>query len=289
MQDEEYFQPVNCTELAAILQEPGRKIIAGGTDLIPRMRRGIIQSGCLIDISRVMELQSIRLENQSIRIGSLTTHAKIASSALLQQNAPVLVDACTSIGCRQTRYRGTLGGNLANASPAADTAPALLVLDANIRITSASGARTIPLDRFFVSPGITSLAGNEFIESVQVGQPGKGWGESFLKLGKRNGMAIAIASAAVHLELDEKGFMKGVRVAVGSLAPRPVRCRNVELLLEGEPPSEEIIKQAGEEIKKDISPIDDIRASKAYRLHAIRILIQRALDMAVKDAQGRNQ
>ncbi len=285
MQDIDFYQPGNLEELAEEISKPGRKLIAGGTDLIPQIQRGKHQPAGLVDMSKIRELQSIRQEQQAVWIGSLCTHAKISSSAFVANNAQVLSNACASIGCRQTRYRGTLGGNIANGSPAADTAPALLVLGASVHIASKAGHRIVQMDDFFSAPAETCLATEEYIDSVQFNLPGRHWGESFLKIGRRNGMAIAVVSVAVHMELDDTGNISFIRVAAGSVAPTPVRCRQVELYLEGRQAEAPDFKAASEYVEKDISPIDDIRATRSYRRQACQVLVNRTLMAAWQQAK----
>ena len=236
MQDFDFIQPTNLSELAEALKPRGRRILAGGTDLLPKMKRKSTGDDTLIDLSQVPELFELRVGYDHIQIGAMLTHARLAASDLVQTQLPALALACSLIGCRQTRYRATIGGNLANASPAADTAPVLLALAAELIITSASSQRTIPIDKFFLSPGKTCLASDEFITSVQVPMPGRLWGETYIKLGQRNGMSIAVASISVYMELQPDGTVHLIRVAAGSVAPIPIRCPSVEAALLGQIP-----------------------------------------------------
>jgi CO/xanthine dehydrogenase FAD-binding subunit len=287
MNDFDFVQPESCSDLAVLLQNGDSTILAGGTDLIPRMRRSQFSPDRLVDISHLSDLRSISKTGNQIKIGSLATHADLINSALIQEHATLLVQAAKTIGCQQTRQRGTLGGNLANASPAADTAPALFALDAKIYIASLQSNRIIPLNNFFLALGKTCLTPTEYITSIEFKIPAGRWGTAYIKLGKRNGMAIAIASVAVYLEVDPAGFLRQARVAFGSVAPCPVRCSTIESLLVGKEPSPELIKQVSKEIQYDISPIDDIRATKAYRQHASEIILNRALLSAWQQAQKR--
>jgi CO/xanthine dehydrogenase FAD-binding subunit len=287
MNDFEFTQPESCSDLAVLLQDGNSTILAGGSDLIPRMRRSQFSPDRLVDISHLSDLRSISRTESQIKIGSLSTHADLIHSDLLQQSAPLLAQAAKTIGCQQTRQRGTLGGNLANASPAADTAPALLALDAEVNIAGLHSDRTVPLTQFFITPGKTCLQPGEYITGVQFGIPTGCWGTSYIKLGKRNGMAIAIASVAVYLEVDPAGFIRQVRVAFGSVAPTPLRCSTVENLLSGKKASPDLFEQVSREIQRDISPIDDIRATETYRRHAVEIILNRALSTAWQQTQER--
>ena len=287
MREFDYFRPDTTSELLTLLEQKSARVIAGGTDVIPRMRRGFFLSNCLVDISKLDELRFIREKDDQIEIGTLTTHADLLSSSLLQEKSPALVQAAATIGCPQTRQRGTLGGNLVNSSPAADTLPPLLVLQAMVHLVSAQGERSMNLEDFLLGPGKTSLREGEFLHSVKFKQPTGNWGMLFSKLGKRSGMAIALASAAVYLELDDLDRLKTARLALGSVAPKAVRCPHVEMVLEGAIPNSSLFTSAGQAVKADIDPIDDLRASAAYRTHVCGVLVPRALNEAWQQAMAR--
>jgi carbon-monoxide dehydrogenase medium subunit len=280
--------PQTTQELLVMLSDPSTRLIAGGTDLIPRLRRSPDPSvKILIDMSRLQELSFIRQREDQIEIGALTTHSTLLSSPLLRQSTPALLQACASIGAPQTRARGTLGGNLANASPAADTAAPLLALNAQVVLRSINGERVLPLTAFFKAPGKTHLQPGEFIHSIRIPLPRAKWGSFFVKLGRRSGMAIAVASAAVYMELDDLGRIQCVRAALGSVASTPVRVPHAEAVLLGKTPSPDLFAQSTRSMLADISPIDDVRASAAYRQHSAQILLQRALQAASLQAAER--
>ena len=282
--------PQTTQELLVMLSDPSTRLIAGGTDLIPRLRRSPDPSvKILIDMSRLHELSFIRQREDQIEIGALTTHSTLLSSPLLRQSTPALLQACASIGAPQTRARGTLGGNLANASPAADTAAPLLALNAQVVLCSVNGERVLPLTAFFKAAGKTHLQPGEFIHSIRVPLPRAKWGSSFIKLGRRSGMAIAVASAAVYMELDNPGRIQCVRAALGSVASTPVRVLHAEAVLLGKTPSPDLFSQSAQAVPADISPIDDVRASAAYRRHCAQILFQRALQAASLQAAERTE
>jgi CO/xanthine dehydrogenase FAD-binding subunit len=290
MFDFDVLIPQTTQELLGMLSDPSTRLLAGGTDLIPRMRRNPPDSTIvLIDMSRLHELSFIRERESQIEIGALTTHTNLLSSPLLRQSTPALLQACSSIGAQQTRARGTLGGNLANASPAADTAAPLLALNAQVVLRSIKGERSLPLNGFFIAPGKTQLQPGEFIHSVRIPLPRGRWGSDFLKLGRRKGMAIAVASAAVYLELDEEGLIQCIRVSMGSVAPTPVRAPHAEAVLLGNRPAPALFEKASFACQADIAPIDDIRASAAYRLHSAQILLQRVLQTACMQASEKTE
>ncbi len=279
--------PANTPELLHLIQQPGHQLIAGGTDLLPRLRRGTESSAPkLVDLSPLSALRFIHQQDEAIEIGALTTHAELAGSALLQAHAPALAEAAARIGSVQTRTRGTLGGNLANASPAADTLPPLLCLEAELTLTSLNGSRQVPLGEFLLGPGQTCLQAGEMISSIRFKLPQRKFGFVFSKLGRRNGMAIAVASLAVLLEADSKGHIERARIALGSLAPTAVRSPQAEAVLKGQAPSKELFARAAAAMQRDIAPISDLRASAAYRRHSAGVLLERALNRAWEQTES---
>jgi carbon-monoxide dehydrogenase medium subunit len=283
----EYYQPRTTDELTAVLDRTGGRVVAGGTDVLPRLRRGLLNEVCLIDISRLADLRYIRQVDGHIEIGALTTYAELLHSPLIQREAPALAQAAATVGCPQTRHRGTIGGNLANASPAADSVPSLLTLDANVHLARSKSERAIRLCDFFVGPGKTRLESGEYIHHVTIAHPTGKWGASFHKLGKRSGMAISVASAAAYLELGLDGRLQAARLAFGSVAPCPVRASHAEEMLRAKAPTLQLFQQAAQAALADISPIGDIRASLEYRVHVVPILAQRALRAALQQAETR--
>ncbi len=196
MQDIGFYRPQTVSELKEYLNRPGARMLAGGTDIIPKMRQGNFPVSLLVDSSGIKSLQFIDDQGEEIILGALTTHQEIAGSALIRNVNPALAAAAESIGCVQTRNRGTLGGNIANASPAADTIPPLLVFEASLNLQCQTGARSISLEDFLLGPGDTALQAGEFIHSVTFSPLNGRWGCSFQKLGKRKGMAVSVVNGA---------------------------------------------------------------------------------------------
>ena len=287
MQEFDFLQPKSLAELTTALNESGGRIVAGGTDVIPRMRHNLFSASALVDVSELHELRFIEEQAGEIHIGALTTHDDLINSSLLQSTNPALVEAAASVGCNQTRQRGTLGGNIANASPAADTVPALLVFDAEVLLVSSDTSRRISLANFFIAPGKTQLGPGEFIHSIAFRPLPGAWGAAFQKMGKRNGMAIAVVSAAATIVLDEAGRISDVGIALGSVAPTVVRSPKAESMLRGQKPTPTLIKAAAQASTDDISPITDVRSTSEYRQHAAAVLTERALQQAVDQATRR--
>lgn len=279
MQEFNFESPPTLEEVCHRLTETGGRLIAGGTDVIPQMQAGRFQADRLVDLSRVTELSYIAPKNGSIHIGALTNYIKLINSPLLQAEAPLLIQAAELVGAVQTRYRGTLGGNIANASPAGDTLPPLLALNAAVTLVSTSGQRTLPLADLLQGPGQTAMASDEVIHHVSFDRLPANTKSIFLKLGNRRGMAIAVVSVAVLLELDPDSRVKEARIALGSVAPTPIRCPQAEALLKGQPLTESLIEAVAERAKQASSPIDDIRGSAGYRRHMVKVLVRRGLQM----------
>lgn len=287
MKDFGFHRPVTITDLKEQLNQPGARILAGGTDILPQMQQGKFTASVLVDTSGIEELRFIEDLGQEITLGALTTHQEIADSPLLKNVSPALVDAALSIGCVQTRNRGTLGGNIANASPAADIIPPLLVYEASLLIQSLSGERQISLEDFITGPGETDLKAGEFIHSV-IFSPLKGkWGSSYIKLGKRNGMSISIVNAAAAVVVNESGVIEDIRLAIGAAAPVVVRCRKTEEHLKGKKATSKLYKKIPELSQEEIIPITDIRSTDIYRKHSAGVVLRRVLENAVVQARGR--
>ena len=285
MLDITYFRPESIAEAIQLSQDTDGILLAGGTDVLPRIRKGHYPVKALIDLSRIESLKFVQEVNGWIEIGSSTTHTMVDQAQLLQNSAPALVSASHSIGCPQTRARGTIGGNLSNASPAADTAPPLLVLNAEVVIQTATGQNAVPMTEFFIGPGKSILSASDILTSVRFKHPLGRMGSSFLKLGKRKGMAISVASVAAYVHLDNDGCLDEIRLAYGSLAPTPVRGYTVEKNLIGNHPTLDNMQKAAWKCEQDVAPISDLRASASYRLQAARILTIRALQEALTQAE----
>lgn len=282
MQEIEFHTAQTVSDLCRILSETGGRIIAGGTDVIPLMQRSRFPSDSLVDCSRVDELRFIRQEDGAVQIGALTTYSDLLASSLLADAAPSLLEAAETVGCPQTRNRGTLGGNIANASPAGDTLPPMLTLDARVKLIGQGGERVLPLAEVLIGPGQTAIEPGEVLYSVLFSPMPEPSGTAFLKLGNRKGMNIAVASVAAAIHLNAEGIVDDVRIAFGSVAPTAVRSPHTEAIITGHPPAAELFEEAARAAMQDISPITDLRASAAYRRHAAAQLLRRALQSAVE-------
>ena len=262
---------------AALAADPGALVLAGGTDLMVEVNRGGRTVGDVVVIDRVPELQGWDREGDVLRLGASLTYAEMADPALASL-VPALAQAARTVGSPQIRAAGTIGGNLATASPAGDTLPVLAALDAEVEIRSHQGHRTVPLDEFVIGVKANDLAPGELIAAVRV--PVLDGPQEFLKVGPRNAMVISVASLA--LVVDRVG--RTVRVGLGSVAPVPLRAIEAEVMIAarldwvgGRSPTIHDVERFAELVADATRPIDDHRGSADYRRHSVGVLARRAL------------
>jgi len=255
------------------------KPVAGGTDLLLLLRDGACKAKHLVDLSPVEELRYIREGDGETHIGATTTHSQLQRSALIAEKSPALWEASAYIGSPQIRNQGTVGGNLCNASPAADTAPPLLTLDAAVEIASHAGSRSISLIELFTGPKLNSLSPKELLTEIRFPVPPRGAGTSFQRLGRRRGCTLSIVNAAAYLELDGEICQKSC-LALGAVASTPIRVRGAENVLRGQRVSQQLIDEAASACYRLVSPVDDVRASAEYRREMSCVLMRRALNEA---------
>jgi CO/xanthine dehydrogenase FAD-binding subunit len=277
-----YQRVSNEAELTAALSDPAAAILSGGTDLLVRIRGGLASPDLLIDVSGVPTLHRLRRTDSAIEIGAAVPENEILASPAVRNALPLLATALRTLGSIQIRNRGTLGGNLVNASPAADSAIPLLLYDAELDLVSSEGQRTVAVDGFFLRPGRAALRPGEFVRTVRIPIPEAEYQGFYHKVGKRRALTIAIASLGALIRVD-KGLMAEARFAAGSVAPIPVRLRAVEDRLQGSPLTEDLIEEARCLAMDSISPISDIRATAEYRFEVIGDLVARALRDGLHD------
>jgi len=277
VQEFTFLSPSSLTEACWMLSSGSGRPVAGCTDVLPQIRQGKISVKRLVDLSRLKELDFIQSRDGQISIGVLVTYEALRLDPLLQMAAPSLVQAAASVGCRQTRNRGTLGGNLGNASPAGDSLPPLLAHNAVLVLSGPSGDRRLPLPEFLLGPGKTALLPGEIIRQVDLESLPNGARSVFLKLGNRQGMAVSIASAAVWLRLDQVGVVQEARIALGAVAPTAIRCPEAEMFLLEKQLDLSSATEAGILAAQACAPIDDVRGSAAYRRHAVQTLVKRGI------------
>lgn len=259
------FFPGTVAEMLALLAaHPAGRVIAGGTDYWVQQRR-LPAPAALLSVERLEELQQVARRENGIFIGAGVTYQQLLELPILEEAFSVLRQAISAVGSPPIRHSGTLVGNVCTASPAGDTLPPLYVLGASVEIAGQQGLRSLPIADFITGPGRTSLSPGEFVTGVQVPCNGGKDGSAYFKVGRRKALAISIASLAANWELQEDNTIKYIKLAWGSVGPTVVQLPSVETFLEGKQLKDDVLRQAGELVKKGVTPIDDIRASAAYR------------------------
>jgi CO/xanthine dehydrogenase FAD-binding subunit len=252
--------------------------IAGGTDLMVAWNAGGLAGRTFLDLSLLRAWSGIRRAKGALAIGSLATHTQLRRHPLVSQRLPLLAEACGTVGGVQIQNRGTIGGNVANASPAGDTFPPLAVYEASVVLVSARGRRELPLLEFFTGPKRTRLAPGELVESVRVPLPARRPKRAmFRKVGTRAAQAISKTVAAGLLWLKRDGTVEELRFALGSMAPTVRRLRSAEAFVLGKRLTPAVVGEAVRLVSRDVAPIDDVRSSAEYRLAVSRNLLFRFL------------
>lgn len=274
----EYYRPRSLREALELLNAiENAKVIAGGTDLVVDLKYRRVTPRALVDVSGLSELKFVKAGDSYVEIGSATTIQELAENGAVRRYLPLLAEAAELFGSWQIRNLATIGGNLCNASPAADTAPPLLAHDAELELASLSGSRVVPLAKFFAGPKKTVLERGEILRSVRVPVHRRRAGWSFIKVA-RTSFDLAKVSVAVLLSLDGN-TVADVRIALGSVAPTPVRARTAEKHITGAS-FEEAVALAPELVAREIAPIDDVRSTARYRLEVAKTVVRDAMRRA---------
>jgi CO/xanthine dehydrogenase FAD-binding subunit len=280
----EYHVPGTLEEATSLLvRYDSAVLIQGGTDLVVAIRQKGFRPSHVVSLKKLRaSLSYVREDEHGLRIGAMTTISSLCESLANEQGLEVLLEGISTIGSYQIRNTATIGGNLCNASPAADSAPPLLALGASFKAVGVRGERVVPAERFFLGPGRTALERGEILQEISIPFPPDHSGGAFIKLGRREGEDVAIASAAAYVELpgDE---IKAARIALGSVAPIPLRALEAEGLLLGKMTDSKLAEVA-DSAARECQPIDDVRASGAYRRRAVRALTRSAVEMALRRA-----
>jgi len=252
---------------------PDAVLYAGGTDVLVHRRAGLIQPRCLICLERMQGWDAIQEEPEGVWIGALATHSRIAEHEGISKRIPVLVQAVSSIGSVQIRHMGTLGGNICTASPAGDSLPALTVLEAEVELARRGSVRRVPVEQFINGPGKTDRKAGEALSRIWVPWPKGPAISRYCKVGRRQAMACAVVSLAAMVSLTQDNRISEARLAWGSVGPRVVRDGRLEGALAGKPYNSRSFQAVFPLVEEAISPIDDIRASAAYRIAASKNLL----------------
>ena len=258
--------PATLADVYALLSAPGRtaRIIAGGTDLMVLMNAHLLDATEFIDIWRVNELRGITDEGDAFRIGALTTYTELIRSELIQRYVPSLVDASRTIGAIQIQNRGTIGGNIVNASPAGDSLPVLAAYDAEVEIGSARGTRRVFFNELYTGYRRTVLEADELLLAVRIPKLKQGERDFFWKVGTRRAQAISKTVIAAKAQINGDRI-ESIGIGVGSVAPTVIRARQTERLLAGATLTTALVEQARQTIAREISPITDLRSTEHYR------------------------
>jgi carbon-monoxide dehydrogenase medium subunit len=273
----EYLRPASLKKTLDLLTSysASAKILAGGTDLL--IQEGLESSPevVVISLKGIEELRQIeKTAEGDIYIGAMVKHAVVAQSPLVNQFFPALAKASHWVGSPSIRNLATIGGNICNASPSADTAPPLLAYDARAMIVSPSGEKAINMEDFFTGPATNVLKRGEILKGFLL-RPRSGWVADYEKLGLRKAMEIAIANVCVVMEVDEHRRCAGIHIALGAVAPTPIRAKKAESILKGKRITPELIQKCAEAAVEETKPISDIRASADYRKKMVHFLVKK--------------
>ena len=274
----EDIAPDSLDDALGIKKEHGAdaRVIAGGTDLILRMRDRVLSPSLLIDLRRTA-LDGITKNNGGLNLGAFVSLSQVMESDYIQDHFPALPAACREFAGPPIRNRGTLGGNIANASPAADLVPPLIAYDADIVLMSSCGDRVLPLADFFTGPGQSVMAADEILTEIRLPNMPESSAATFIKLGQRRSMAISQVNLTTRLSVDESGAVSEARIVLGSVAPLPMRAVAAEEILLGKKLADRVFREAAAKAREEVTPISDVRASMSYRLEMTEVLVRRAL------------
>jgi len=282
----EYFAPSTLSDALALLEQyksnnGNAKIFAGGTDLLVQMKERKLTPEYLIDIKKITELDYIKYnENEGLKIGALTTHSSIANSKIINEKYNILTEASLAVGSVQTRNRGTIVGNICTSSPSADTPPALIALDANLKLISTEGERIVNIKDFFINPFKNIIKKTELITEIQIENLPQNSGSIYLSLPKITAEDETLVGVGVVITVKniENKVCTNVRIGLGSVAPTPIRAEMAENFLQGKRIDDDIINEAAEIASNETSP----RSRAEYRKEMVKVYVKRALNQAIK-------
>ena len=280
----EYRTPKSLKEVHRELKEFGAdaKLIAGGTALVIMMKQRLVRPSCLVSLRSVRGLNGIALKDGGLRIGGLTTHREVETSSLVRRQLPLLAETYRHVATISVRNMATVGGGLAHADPNQDPPPTLMVLGAILKASSADGSRVIPLEEFFTDYYETVLKPDEIITEVSVPRLPANSGGAFVKFLPRTADDYATVSAAAVVTLDRaRKIFTDVCIALGSVGTTPIRAREAEAVLRGQPVKREALREAAEKVRQAVDPVSDFRGSAAYKKEMAVVFVRRALEMAL--------
>lgn len=284
------YQTPSTTKEAAVLikRERGKAfVLAGGTDLMVRMKIGLIEPDLVVDIKHISAMQSIKKSASGFRVGAAVSAAKMGENNALKKAWPGVVEAANLIGSDQIQNRCTIAGNLCNASPAADAVPALIAAGAKVNIVGPQRRRTIAVEKVITGPGTTSLAKGEIVEAITLPKRLPKSGDAYLRFIPRSEMDIAVVGAGVGLTLDNNGVIKSARVALGAVAPTPLLVAAAAKAIVGTKLNKAALEKLTVACTAACDPIDDMRGTVEFRTEIAGVLARRAAKIAYKRAGGK--
>jgi CO/xanthine dehydrogenase FAD-binding subunit len=287
MQKFEYLMPTTVDEAISLLVSHGERAryIAGGTDVMVKIKEGKIHPHYLVSLRRLQGLDHITYKDGELRIGATVTHRMLELSQIIKKEFPILIDAVTNIGSVQVRNVATIGGNIVNAVPSADGAIPLITLGAQVRIRGPKGERSMALEDLFIGPGQTLLETGEILLEFVIPQFPPRTGTAYVKHTRREAMELPLLGVAVLLSLAEDMMTCAeARIGLGVLAPTPMRAKNAESLLKGQKLTEDVLKKAGKAAAEECKARDSIRGEAWYRREMVEVLVQRMARLAMERA-----
>lgn len=288
-QNIEYFAPQSIPEALALLDRYPEKVrvVAGGTDYLVKLKKGLAPADYLINLRGLRELDYIKYDKTTgLNIGALTTLETITKSPLVREHCPVLAEAAGMVGTPTIRHQATLGGNLCNAAPSADTVPALIVSGSKATVSGLQGEKGLSLEDLFTGPGQTVIGKDQLLTVIQIPTPVTQSTAVYIKQSRIKGADLALVGVAVLVVLDGDIF-KDVKVALGAVAPIPIRAKKAEVILKGQKLTNDLLEKAGQAAAAECQPIDDCRSSSAYRKKMVALQVQRALRQAAERIQAK--
>jgi len=277
----EVFQPASVPEAREFFRKngPGGHFLAGGTDLVIAIKEKGLVPRYVVDLKKIPSLSGIREScDGSLTIGALTTMREIETSPVIRKRYPFLAQSAAEVGSIQIRNRATIGGNMANATPSADVAPALLVLNAKVKISRSGGEKIVLLEEFFVGPGKTIMEPGDILTEIVIPPAPLDFRGEYIKFSPREMMDLAYVGVAVGVVVDgSRKICRDVRIALGAVSPTPIRARKAEPLMLNQGITPSLAERVGEEASNECKPISDVRSSAAYRKEMVRVNTKRAL------------
>ena len=288
----DYQEPENMQSALSLLSslKANAKIIAGGTDILVNMKKGLVSPKYLVSLANLKDLFVMEQRKKGIVIGSHVIVSELAESGFLWKSFPVIAKAASVLGSPLIRNRATIGGNIVTARPAADLPPAIMAVGAKVELKSKKGKREVNIDEFFLGPGKTVIRPDEILTRIIVNELPPFTGSDYIKLGHRKALEIAIVAVASRITLNKpQGVIKNARIILSAVAPQAIHAVSAERILMNEKPTEKLIERAATLAMQDCRPITDLRGGAEYRKEIVKVLVKRTLLNSVKAVNRKKQ